>query len=51
MAHQVTRLSSRLMTRRVFPVNSSAPVSTTMPRPKANRTPAMIRTALALVMA
>ena len=48
MAATDVRLSSTLMTMSVFPVNSSAPVRITTPSPKANSTPAMIRTALAL---
>ena len=47
IAPSVTRLSSRLMTISVFPVNSSAPVSTTIPSPKANKTPDTMRITLA----
>ena len=46
MPPTVACLSSTLMTMSVLPVNSSAPVSTTVPRPKANSTPAVMRTRL-----
>ena len=40
--------SSTLMEMRVFPVNSSAPERITMPRPKANSRPEIMRTVLLL---
>ena len=48
IAPSVTRLSRRLMTISVLPVNSSAPVRITMPSPKANRVPESTDTTPAL---
>ena len=46
MPPTVAFLSSTLMIMSVLPVNSSAPDSTTVPSPKANSTPAVMRTRL-----